>query len=185
MQVHRFEVLGPLELVPKRHADDRGHFVETFNVASAEHAGVVEREWVQDNQSLSISIYTLRGLHFQIAPFAQAKIVRVLRGSIYDVAVDLRAGSSTFGKWLGVTLDATKMNQLYIPKGFAHGFLTLENNVEVAYKVSERYSKGHDRCLNWADAEVGIAWPMPKGTMPQLSEKDRAAPKLRELMVEL
>ena len=185
MNAQQFEIEGPLELSPRIHSDDRGYFLETFNATAIEALGIVEKHWVQDNQSFSKSIYTLRGMHFQTAPFAQAKIIRVLRGSIFDAVVDLRIGSTTFGKWLGVTLSATKMNQFYIPTGFAHGFLTLENDVEVAYKVSELYSKDHDRSLNWSDPDIAINWPMPKGIIPHLSEKDEKAPRLQKLSADL
>jgi len=181
VDIRRFDIEGPLELTPPRFADARGYFSETFNLAKAREAGVAESEWVQDNQSLSAAAFTLRGLHFQVPPFAQAKIVRVLKGRIFDVAVDLRRTSPTFGKWIGVELSAEKFNQLYVPQGFAHGFLTLEPDVLVAYKVSALYSKAHDRSLNWGDKSIGISWPLPAGAKPVLSEKDEGSPMLADL----
>lgn len=183
MRAQHFDIAGPIEIFPKIHSDHRGYFVETFNAATMADLGIAETEWVQDNQSFSAEAYTLRGMHFQTTPFAQAKIVRVLRGAIYDVIVDLRANSPTFGKWLGVTLDAEQMHQLYVPKGFAHGFLTLQAKVEVAYKVSEHYSKEHDRSLHWSDKDVGIVWPMPENTLSHLSEKDKLAPALKDIEI--
>ncbi len=134
---------------------------------------------------MSSQVHTLRGMHFQLAPLAQSKIIRVLSGAIFDVAVDLRLGSKTFGKWFGVELTAHQNNQLYLPSQFAHGFLTLEPNVVVGYKVSNFYSRAHERSLNWADEEIGIAWPLYKGELPLLSDKDAVAPRLVELRSEL
>jgi len=185
MQARTFEITGPLELLPRKFGDERGYFVETFNLKTAISLGVAETPWVQDNQSFSALPYTLRGMHFQLQPMAQAKIVRVLNGSIFDAVVDLRPESSHFGKWLSVVLRADQMNQLYVPEGFAHGFLTLEPDVQVAYKVSNFYSTAHDRSLNWADAEVGIDWPLPSGVKPILSDKDRSAPDLKKLKSDL
>ena len=185
MQVRRFDIAGPLELVPPRFADARGYFSETFNLAGAQEAGITETEWVQDNQSLSVPAFTLRGLHFQLPPHAQAKIIRVLKGRIFDVAVDLRGSSATFGKWIGVELSAEKFNQLYVPHGFAHGFLTLESDVLVAYKVSGFYAKAYDRNLDWADPAIAIDWPLPRGEKPVLSGRDAAASSLAALKAEL
>jgi dTDP-4-dehydrorhamnose 3,5-epimerase len=136
----------------------------------------LEPLWVQDNQSFSKPANTLRGLHFQLPPFAQAKLVRVLKGSIFDVAVDIRKSSTSFGKWVAATLTAGEFNQLYIPAGFAHGFLTLEPDVEVFYKVSAAYSKPHDRSIVWDDPDLQISWPLAYGKIPTLSEKDSSAP---------
>ena len=178
MEVKRFEIEGPAEIVAHRHTDERGYFCETFNAERLAGLGIAEPAWVQDNQSFSERIYTLRGLHFQLPPFAQAKLVRVLRGSIFDVAVDIRKASPAFGKWIGETLTAERFNQLYIPAGFAHGFLTLEANVEVLYKVSAPYSKPHDRTIRWDDPEIKIPWPLKNGGRPLLSDKDANAPAL-------
>ena len=182
MEVKRFEIEGPAEIVAQRHTDERGYFCETFNAQRLAGLGIAEPAWVQDNQSFSERIYTLRGLHFQLPPFAQAKLVRVLRGSIFDVAVDIRKTSPTFGKWIAATLSAERFNQLYIPAGFAHGFLTLEANVEVLYKVSAPYSKPHDRTIRWDDPAIKISWPLEKGSQPLLSDKDANAPTLAVAM---
>ncbi len=175
MEVKRFEIEGPAEIVAHRHTDERGYFCETFNAQRLAGLGIAEPAWVQDNQSFSERTYTLRGLHFQLPPFAQAKLVRVLRGSIFDVAVDIRKTSPTFGKWIAGTLSAERFNQLYIPAGFAHGFLTLEANVEVLYKVSAPYSKPHDRTIRWDDPDIKISWPLENGVRPLLSGKDANA----------
>ena len=185
MEVERFAIAGPLHFTMPRFGDARGYFTEVFNAEKLRQQGVSEPAWVQDNQSLSTEKFTLRGLHFQLAPFAQAKIVHVLQGRIFDVAVDIRPGSATFGKWFAVELTAERQNQLYLPGGFAHGFLTLEPDTVIAYKVSNSYSKAHDRSLNWADPALAIAWPVPQGTKPMLSEKDEAAPMLAALQSEL
>lgn len=181
MEIKRFEIDGPLELTSKRFSDDRGYFSETFNISSLMSMGISVPAWVQDNQSYSEHAYTLRGLHFQLEPFAQAKLVRVLKGSIFDVAVDIRKDSPNYGRWIATTLTADKMNQLYVPAGFAHGFMTLEPKVEVFYKVSALYSHPHDRSLSWDDPQLAIDWPLPAATQPRLSGKDAAAPKLNEL----
>lgn len=181
METKRFEIEGPIELTPKRFSDDRGYFTETFNISSLVLLGISVPAWVQDNQSFSENAYTLRGLHFQVEPFAQAKLVRVLKGSIFDVAVDIRKNSPNFGRWIATTLTAEKMNQLYVPAGFAHGFMTLEPRVEVFYKVSALYSELHDRSLSWDDSQVAIDWPMPANKAVRLSAKDASAPKLVDL----
>ena len=185
MEIERFTISGPLHFTMPRFDDARGYFTETFNADKLRKEGIAEPQWVQDNQSYSAENYTLRGLHFQLPPLAQAKIVRVLSGRIFDVAVDLKPSSVTYGQWLGVELTAEKQNQLYIPAGFAHGFLTLTPNAVIAYKVSAPYSRAHDRSLNWADPSVAILWPLPKGTSPKLSDKDEKAPLLPLLASEL
>ncbi len=185
MDTKSFTISGPLKFVNPSFVDERGYFTETFNLSKLQSLGVAESHWVQDNQSYSKEAFTLRGLHFQLPPFAQAKIVRVLRGKIFDVAVDLRPTSPTFCQWLSATLSADDMNQFYVPTGFAHGFLTLEPDVEVAYKVSNYYSKEQDRSLNWADSFIAVHWPLPAGAKPILSEKDAAAPRLSVLEREL
>ena len=185
MDVKRFEIDGPVELTAPRFDDDRGFFTETFNLLKLNDIGIQVPAWVQDNHSFSTHTHTLRGLHFQLDPGAQAKLVRVIKGSIFDVAVDLRRTSKTFGKWIGVTLTSAKMNQLYVPVGFAHGFLTLEPNVEVFYKVSSPYSKIHDRSILWNDPDLKIAWPLAAGTSPHLSIKDQTAPSLASISNQL
>jgi dTDP-4-dehydrorhamnose 3,5-epimerase len=137
-------------------------------------------DWVQDNQSRSTAVFTLRGLHYQEPPFVQAKLVRVLRGRILDVAADIRHGSPTFGEWAALEVSAAAFNQIYVPAGFAHGFLTLEPDTEVFYKVSAPYSAQHDRAIRWDDPAIGIRWPL-EGQAPVLSAKDREAPLLAEV----
>ena len=136
--------------------------------------------FVQDNHSFSKSRGVLRGMHFQTPPAAQDKLVRVARGSIFDVALDIRAGSSTFGKWAGIVLSAQEWNQLFIPKGFAHGFVTLEDDTEVLYKVSNLYSPTQDRAIRFDDPAVGIEWPVDAASLI-VSEKDQAAPLLADI----
>ncbi|MEO9167383.1 MAG: dTDP-4-dehydrorhamnose 3,5-epimerase family protein, partial [Aestuariivirga sp.] len=145
MEIERFAISGPIHFTMPRFEDARGYFTETFNAGKLAKEGIAEPHWVQDNQSYSAENYTLRGLHFQLPPFSQGKIVRVISGRIFDVAVDIRPLSETFGKWLGLELTAEKQNQLYIPAGFAHGFLTLTPDVVITYKVSAAYSRTHDR----------------------------------------
>jgi len=176
MQVNDLGLGGVLEIVPRKFGDARGFFAETWSRERFREAGIVQ-DWVQDNQSYSAEKGVLRGLHFQVAPFAQDKLIRVLRGSIFDVAVDIRAGSPTHGRWVARVLSAADFNQLLIPKGFAHGFLTLEAQVEVLYKVSAPYAPHCDRGIRWDDPALAIAWPL-EGGQPVLSEKDRAAPLL-------
>jgi dTDP-4-dehydrorhamnose 3,5-epimerase len=179
MDVIETEIPDVKRIVLKRFGDARGWFSETFRADALARAGITTA-FVQDNQSFSAPQGTIRGLHFQIAPRAQAKLIRVLQGAILDVAVDIRSGSPTFGKFVAVTLDADKGEQLFIPHGFAHGFCTLTPDVMVAYKVDEYYSPEHDRALAWNDPEVGIPWPVsPEAAI--LSDKDRRAPKLADL----
>jgi dTDP-4-dehydrorhamnose 3,5-epimerase len=166
-------------MVPARIHDARGFFSEVFNRAAAE-AGGLHSDWVQDNHSMSVKAGTLRGLHFQVPPVAQHKLVRVVRGKILDVAVDLRRSSSTFGQHVAVELSADNWRQLLIPIGFAHGFCTLEPSTEVLYKVSAPYSREHDRGLAWNDPAIGIAWPLTEEEV-LLSERDRQHPFLASL----
>ena len=169
---------GVLEIRAPRHSDERGFFSEVWN-ASVWAAQGLSFDWVQDNHSLSRSRGVLRGLHYQVPPFAQEKLVRVTRGAIYDVAVDIRRSSPTFGQWVGAILSAAEWNQLLIPAGFAHGFLTLEEDTEVQYKVTAPYSAAHDRAIRWNDPALGIDWPMAEESLV-LSDKDRNAPLLAE-----
>ena len=136
--------------------------------------------FVQDNHSLSRPAHTLRGLHFQTPPHGQAKLVRCVRGRIFDVAVDLRRGSPTYGQWVGAELTADNGRQLFVPVGFAHGFLTLEPDTEVMYKCSALYAPAHDAGVRWDDPAIGIAWPLPAGVAPELSAKDRVQPLLAD-----
>lgn len=168
-----------LQLVPARLADERGFFCETYNRERfAEHG--ITAEFVQDNQSMSARKGTVRGLHFQLPPFAQAKLVRVLRGAVLDVVVDIRRGSPTFGRHATVVLSAALGNEVYVPVGFAHGFCTLEPSTEIAYKVSAPYSREHDRGLLWNDPDLAIDWPVKEGEAT-LSDKDRTYPGLADL----
>lgn len=172
------ENTSPVRLfTPPRYADSRGWFSETYNMETFAKSGLNTR-FVQDNHSLSSAPFTLRGLHFQRPPRAQAKLVRCVRGRIFDVAVDLRLGSPTYGQWVGAELSAENGHQLYVPAGFAHGFLTLEPGCEVCYKCSDVYAPEQDGGIQWDDPDIGIAWPIPKGITPILSPKDAALPPL-------
>jgi dTDP-4-dehydrorhamnose 3,5-epimerase len=168
-------------LTPRRFTDDRGWFSETWNRSKLASGGV-SHDFCQDNHSLSRQAGTLRGMHFQSPPFAQTKLVRCVHGRIFDVVVDVRRSSPTFGQWLGFELSAKSGTQLLIPAGYAHGFLTLEPDCEVAYKVDAPYSAGNDGGFAWNDPAVGIKWPI--GIGPVLSEKDRALPPLAALSVD-
>ncbi|MHB2209105.1 dTDP-4-dehydrorhamnose 3,5-epimerase [Methylobacterium sp. CM6257] len=179
MDVIETEIPDVKRVVLKRFGDARGWFSETFRADTMARGGITA-VFVQDNQSFSAPQGTIRGLHFQIAPRAQAKLIRVLQGAILDVAVDIRSDSPTYGKFVAVTLDAEKGEQLFIPHGFAHGFCTLTPDVMVAYKVDDYYSPEHDRALAWNDPEIGIPWPV-SGEAAILSDKDRRAPKLADL----
>lgn len=179
MKIIETELPGVRIIEPRRFIDHRGFFSETFNGKAFAEAGL-PTTWVQDNHSLSRPRGTVRGLHFQIAPFAQDKLVRVVRGSIYDVAVDLRQSSPTFGRSLAVVLSAEKGNQLFIPVGFAHGFCSLEDDTEVLYKVTNFYSAAHERGILWNDPELAIAWPVPEQSAV-LSDKDKALPRLKDV----
>jgi dTDP-4-dehydrorhamnose 3,5-epimerase len=166
-------------LRPKRHIDHRGYFSETYSRAALADAGI-DVEFVQDNQSLSVRPHVVRGLHFQIAPFDQGKLLRVLHGAIFDVAVDLRHGSPTYGRHVSVILRAEDWNQIFIPVGFAHGFCTIRPDTEVLYKVSSYYSPQHERGLLWNDPDLAIDWPIDPAVVT-LSERDSAHPRLCEL----
>ncbi len=170
---------GLLILRPPRLADERGFFAETYRRSWMEEHGL-PADWVQDNHSLSRSPGTVRGLHFQVPPRAQAKLVRVVAGAIFDVAVDLRRTSPAYGRHATVELSAANGDQLLVPAGLAHGFCTLEEDTEVLYKVSDYYSPDHDRGLRWDDPALGIAWPVASGEAV-LSERDRRHPTLAEL----
>lgn len=183
MQVNDLGLGGVLEIIPKKFGDARGFFSEVFTRQRFHDAGITQ-DWIQDNQSYSAEKGVLRGLHFQVAPVAQDKLIRVLKGSIFDVAVDIRNGSPTYGKWVSCVLSAEKFNQLLIPKGFAHGFVTLEAGVEVLYKVSAPYAPQCDRGVRWDDPAIGIAWPLD-GMEPVLSDKDRKAPCLAEIAAQI
>jgi dTDP-4-dehydrorhamnose 3,5-epimerase len=164
---------------PKKFGDHRGFFSETYTKKTFEAAGL-HYDFVQDNQSLSAEVGTIRGLHFQLPPFAQDKLVRVVRGAILDVAVDIRKGSPTFGRHVSAVISAAEWNQILVPVGFAHGFCTLEPDTEVAYKVSDHYAPEHDGGLLWNDPALGIAWPVTQDDA-LLSEKDKILPLLEGL----
>ena len=165
-------------LTPSRHEDSRGWFTESWNRARFEEWGV-RAEFCQDNHSLSVTKGTLRGLHFQRPPHAQAKLVRCLRGRVFDVAVDIRKDSPTFRHWVGVVLSASLGNQLFIPAGYAHGFLTLEDACEIAYKVDAYYAPDADGGIAWNDPAIAIDWPLDSGT-PLLSDKDAKLSNISE-----
>lgn len=176
VQVDKTALDGVLIVTPRRFGDHRGFFEETWNRATHEAAGL-NFDWVQDNHSLSEAAGTVRGLHFQAPPRAQAKLVRCGRGRLFDVAVDIRAGSPTYGRWVGVELSFENGRQLLIPAGFAHGFMTLEPGTEVLYKCSDFYAPETEGSLRWDDPKIGIDWPDP-GAPVTLSDKDAAAPGL-------
>ena len=178
MEFIRREIDGVVEIRPKRHGDARGHFSETYRRSAFAEQGIAD-EFVQGNSSLSISPGTVRGLHYQLAPHAQGKLVSVLRGAIYDVALDIRKGSPTFGRHVGVTLTAENRTFFYVPVGFAHGFCTLEPDTEVAYGVSAYYSAAHERAILWSDPALGIDWPLPPEGAT-VSDKDAIAPLLQD-----
>ncbi len=178
MLVEDTAIPGVKIVTPKRHSDSRGFFSEVYNRADWESAGL-RFEFVQDNHSFSVAVGTLRGLHFQTPPFAQDKLIRAGRGRIFDVAVDIRRSSPTFGKYVGVELSAGNWRQLLVPIGFAHGFVTLEPDTEVLYKTTAIYSPANDRGVAWNDPEIGVAWPLPAAGV-RLSDKDRRWPRLRE-----
>ncbi len=165
-----------LIIEPVVFSDHRGHFFESFNAENFEKATGVRRRFVQDNQSYSVR-GVLRGLHYQIDR-PQGKLVRVLSGAIFDVAVDIRKGSPTFGKWVGIELSAANRKQLWIPEGFAHGFLVLGDGAEVQYKTTDYRSAAGERAIRWDDPAISIDWPVRDGVV--LSEKDLAAPLMRE-----
>ena len=167
-----------IHIKPHRYLDHRGFFAETYSFRRYSELGM-DVEFVQDNHSLSREAGTLRGLHFQAPPHAQAKLVRCGRGAIFDVAVDVRLGSPTYGHWEGYELSAENGDQLYIPVGFAHGFVTLEPDSEIVYKCSDYYAPETEGAILWNDPDIGIDWPIDAD--PILSEKDAVAPLLSEL----
>lgn len=178
MQIDQTDLPGVLVFTPKRHGDARGFFSEVYNRKALTAQGIYV-DFVQDNHSLSRDVGVLRGLHYQAPPHAQAKLVRVGRGRVFDVAVDIRKGSPTFGRWVGVELSAERGNQIFIPAGFLHGFVTREPDSELLYKCSDFYAPECDGSVRFDDPDIGIEW----GIAPEdaiLSKKDAAAPLLRE-----
>ena len=178
-EVSATEIADVKMIVPRIYRDHRGFFSETYNKAELQTLGA-KLEFVQDSHSLSMKRGVVRGLHFQIPPFAQDKLVRVTRGAIFDVAVDLRRGSPTYGKHVARVISATDWNQILVPIGFAHGFCTLVPYTEVIYKVTNYYSPEHDRGLLWNDPDLEIAWPIQEEESI-LSDKDRHHPRLSQL----
>ncbi|CCJ98801.1 dTDP-4-dehydrorhamnose 3,5-epimerase [Cronobacter malonaticus] len=174
MNVIQTAIPDVLILEPKVFGDDRGFFFESFNQRIFEEAVGRKVEFVQDNHSKSAR-GVVRGLHYQLAPHAQAKLVRCLQGAIYDVAVDIRLGSPTFGQWVGVELSAENKHQIWIPEGFAHGFIALKDHTEILYKTNNFYSKECERSIKWDDDQLNIAWPERAEI---ISEKDAMAPAL-------
>ena len=166
-----------LLITPSRFGDHRGFFAETYSRQKYMKLGI-DVEFVQDNHSLSRDVETLRGLHFQMPPHAQGKLVRCGRGAIFDVSVDIRRGSPTYGQWVGYELSAENGHQIYVPIGFAHGFVGLVPDSEIVYKCSDYYAPETEGALRWDDPDIGIEWPL-KGT-PILSEKDAIAPLLKD-----
>lgn len=170
---------------PKRHGDERGFFSETWKKSAFEEQGLVF-DWVQDNHSLSRAPGVLRGLHYQAPPMAQAKLVRCTAGRIWDVGVDMRPASETYGRWFGLELSAENGDQLLVPAGFLHGFLTLEPDTEVQYKVDAPYAPDCDGAVAWDDPDLGVEWPLDQvagglaGGLPVLSGKDAVAPRLAD-----
>ena len=179
-----FERFGPFNdaflIEPKRLGDDRGWFEEVWNERRFQSLAGVKTSFVQDNASRSKAVGTVRGLHFQAPPMAQAKLVRCPRGAIYDVIVDIRHGSPTFGQWAGVSLTEENGQQLWVPRGYAHGFATMEPDSEIAYKVDNPYSAENDGGIFWNDPAIGIRWPFETDAAV-LSDKDQGATKLADL----
>ena len=169
------EIDGVILIQPEVFADGRGFFLETYRMADFAKAGI-ERLFVQDNHSRSIK-GTLRGLHYQKPPFEQGKLVRALRGKVFDVVVDIRKNSSTFGEWLGVTLSDKNKNMLYIPEGFAHGFMVLSDTADLLYKTTNVYSPEHESGIIWNDPDLNIAWPTGE---PIMADRDTKWPTLKK-----
>ena len=176
MKVIETKLPGVRILEPQVFGDARGWFMESWSQKKMEDAGI-HVDFVQDNHSFSVQKGTLRGLHYQLNPMAQAKLLRVSRGAVFDVAVDIRRGSPTYAQWIGIELSAENYRQLFIPRGFAHGFITLTDNVEVQYKADNLYAPDCDGNIRWDDPAIGVAWPF---TPVVLSEKDAIAPSLAE-----
>jgi dTDP-4-dehydrorhamnose 3,5-epimerase len=180
MQIERAEIADVLLIRPKKHGDQRGFFSETFRASALREHGV-DVDWVQDNHSFSAARGVVRGLHFQRPPTAQAKLVRVIRGAILDVAVDIRKGSPTYRRHVAAELSADNWAQMYVPAGFAHGFCTLTPDCEVLYKVSADYAPADEGGVLWNDPDLGIAWPIEAGEAT-LSPRDREWPRFRDFV---
>ncbi len=180
MDISTFDIAGPVAITPRKLGDERGYFAELFREDRFTTALGTRIDFVQDNQSLSARVGTVRGLHFQTNPMGQGKLVRCIVGAIFDVAVDLRVDSPTFGKWIGIELTSEACNQLWIPVGFAHGFCTLQPDTVVAYRVTNYYSPEHDKGVAWNDPAIGIDWPA-QADGETLSGKDKVQPLLADL----
>jgi dTDP-4-dehydrorhamnose 3,5-epimerase len=184
MKVERTAIPDVLVVEPTLFADERGWFCESFNeprfrAALQSLALPLPPSFVQDNHSCSKAL-VLRGLHYQLPPHAQGKLVRVLRGAAFDVAVDIRRASPTFGRWVGIELSAENRRQVWIPPGFAHGFLALADDTEFFYKTTDVYARECERAIAWNDPAIGIAWPLGDNRTPLLAPKDAAAPRLAD-----
>ena len=182
MQLLKTPLPGVLIVEPVAFGDDRGWFMETFNeprwLAALQALGEpLPRRFVQDNHSCS-QAGVLRGLHYQLPPHAQGKLVRVVQGAAFDVAVDIRRGSPHFGRWFGIELNADNRRQLWLPEGFAHGFVALRDDTHFLYKTTDVYARDCERSLRWDDPALAVAWPLPAGAAPQVAAKDAAAPLL-------
>jgi dTDP-4-dehydrorhamnose 3,5-epimerase len=179
MEIRDFEIEGVFEFIPRKIEDERGYFSEVFkaNIFGTRVSGV---EFVQDNQSLSVKPGTIRGIHFQTHPVAQGKLVRCLAGRLFDVAVDLRRGSPTYGRWISTELSPRQNNQLWVPVGFGHAFCSLEPDTSVSYRVTNYYSPEHDEGVAWDDPDIAIDWP-GMADPETLSAKDRQLPGLADL----
>jgi dTDP-4-dehydrorhamnose 3,5-epimerase len=180
MKVTPLSIPDLLLIEPEVFGDDRGFFFESFNQAQFEKVVNRKVNFVQDNHSRSAK-GVLRGLHYQLPPKAQGKLVRVIQGEVFDVAVDLRKSSPTFGKWAGEILSADNKKQMWIPEGFAHGFVTLSDTSEFLYKTTDFYSKDHEKCIMWNDSKIGISWPL--GIKFALSDKDKVGKSLFEIEI--
>lgn len=172
-----FESLPEIvKIQPETHADDRGWFAETYKKSKFVEHGIVY-EFVQDSHSKSVVRGVLRGLHYQKEPSAQGKLVQCILGEVFDVAVDIRNGSPTYGRWVSTYLSAEQLSIVWIPPGFAHGVLSMTDDADIMYKVTSEYSAAHDRSIRWNDPAIGIRWPIPN---PILSKKDSKAPLLKD-----
>jgi dTDP-4-dehydrorhamnose 3,5-epimerase len=179
LNVQRFAIEGPALITPIRHGDHRGWFAETWSAADWTAAGLPDVTWLQDNEAFSAAPATLRGLHFQAPPHAQAKLIRCIQGAIFDAIVDIRKASPTYGQSIGVTLTADGGEQLYVPEGFAHGYQTLTADTCVTYKVNAPYAPKSEGGLFWADTKAAIDWPKTKDLV--IADRDAAMPTLDKL----
>jgi len=172
MKVHTTHISDVLILEPKVFGDDRGFFLESWNQKNLREQAGIDEFFVQDNHSKSTR-NVLRGLHYQLTPMIQGKLVRVIQGEVLDIAVDIRRNSDTFGKWTGEILSAKNKKQLWVPEGFAHGFITLSDTAELLYKTTNYYAPKYERCIAWNDSSINVDWRLEKSLKPLLSDKDR------------